>query len=137
MRYPIAVETGDETHAYGVIVPDLPGCFSAGDILDGAIAKSKKVIELWLETVIKDEHPIPEASPITKYQTHPDFADWIWAVVDVDVSKLSGKAKRVNITLPERVLATIDQAAVRLGDSRSGLLAKAALEYVERHSLRS
>jgi predicted RNA binding protein YcfA (HicA-like mRNA interferase family) len=29
MRYPIAIETGDSKHAYGVVVPDLPGCFSA------------------------------------------------------------------------------------------------------------
>jgi metal-responsive CopG/Arc/MetJ family transcriptional regulator len=42
------------------------------------------------------------------------------------------KAKRINITLLERVLAAIDQAAAHYGDSRSGLLAKAALEYVDR-----
>lgn len=133
MRYPIAIESGDETHAYGVVVPDLPGCFSAGDSLDEAIANAKEAIELWMETVIEDGHAIPEASPIAKHQADPEFAGWIWAVVEVDLSKLSGKAKRVNITLPERVLAAIDQAATRFGDTRSGLLAKAALEYVERH----
>ena len=45
MRYPIAVEKGDETHAYGVIVPDLPGCFSAGNTLDEAIVNAKEAIE--------------------------------------------------------------------------------------------
>jgi predicted RNase H-like HicB family nuclease len=40
MRYPIAIETGDAEHAYGVVVPDLPGCFSAGDTLDEALANS-------------------------------------------------------------------------------------------------
>jgi len=35
--------------------------------------------------------------------------------------------------LPERLLTIIDQAAAREGESRSGLLARAALEYVERH----
>jgi len=114
-------------------VPDLPGCFSAGDSLDEAIANAKEAIELWMETVIEDGLAIPEASPIAKHQANPEFAGWIWAVVEVDLSKLSGKAKRVNITLPERVLAAIDQAAARFGDTRSGLLAKAALEYVERH----
>ena len=134
MRYPIAVEKGDETHAYGVIVPDLPGCFSAGDTLDEAIVNAKEAIELWMEMVIEDGYPIPEASPIATHQANPEFAGWIWAVVEVDLSKLSGKAKRVNITLPERVLVNIDKAAARLGDSRSGLLAKAALEYVDRHT---
>lgn len=135
MRYPIAIETGDETHAFGVVVPDLPGCFSAGDTLDEAIMNAKEAIELWMEIVIEDGNPIPEASPVAKHQVNPEFTGWIWAVVEVDLSKLSGKAKRVNITLPERVLFNIDRAAARLGDSRSGLLAKAALEYVERHSV--
>jgi predicted RNase H-like HicB family nuclease len=133
MRYPIAIETGNETQAFGVVVPDLPGCFSAGDTLDEAIANAKEAIELWMETVIEDGQPIPQATPIAKHQADPDFVGWIWAVVEVDLSKLSGKAKRVNITLPERILVSIDQAAMRLGDTRSGLLAKAALEYVERH----
>lgn len=133
MRYPIAIESGDETHAYGVVVPDLPGCFSAGDTLDEAIGNAKEAIELWMESVIEDGEPIPGTAPIAKHQADPEFAGWIWAVVEVDLSKLSGKAKRVNITLPERVLTAIDQAATRFGDTRSGLLAKAALEYVERH----
>ncbi len=135
MRYPIAIEAGDKTHAFGVVVPDLPGCFSAGDTLDEAIVNTKEAVELWMEMVIEDGHPIPESSPIGKHQADPEYTGWIWAVVEVDLSKLSGKAKRVNITLPERVLVNIDRAAARLGDSRSGLLAKAALEYVDRHSI--
>lgn len=48
MRYPIAIEPGDETHAFGVIVPDLPGCYSAGDTLEEAHANAKESAELWL-----------------------------------------------------------------------------------------
>ena len=33
--FPIAIELGDDDHAFGVVVPDLPGCFSAGDSVDG------------------------------------------------------------------------------------------------------
>ena len=137
MRYPIAIEPGNATQAFGVVVPDLPGCFSAGDTLDEAITQAKEAIEVWMETVIEDGQPIPEASPIQAHQTNCDYQGWIWAVVEVDLSKLSGKTKRVNITLPERVLLNIDQTAARMGDSRSGLLTKAALDYVERHSIAS
>jgi predicted RNase H-like HicB family nuclease len=35
-----------------VVVPDLPGCFSAGDTLDEAMANAHEVIEMWCETVI-------------------------------------------------------------------------------------
>lgn len=31
MKCPIAIEPGSDTTAWGVVVPDLPGCFSAAD----------------------------------------------------------------------------------------------------------
>lgn len=34
MRYPVAIELGNDTTAWGVVVPDLPDCFSAGDTLE-------------------------------------------------------------------------------------------------------
>jgi predicted RNase H-like HicB family nuclease len=49
MRYPIAIEIGDEKSAYGVVVPDLPGCFSAGDTLDEAISNAEEAILAWME----------------------------------------------------------------------------------------
>lgn len=60
MRYPIAIEPGDETHAFGVIVPDLPGCYSAGDTLEEAHANAKKSAELWLEAVLEDGGFVPQ-----------------------------------------------------------------------------
>ena len=33
MHYPIVIESGSDTNAFGVVIPDLPGCFSAGDTL--------------------------------------------------------------------------------------------------------
>ncbi len=42
MRYPIAIETGDKATAFGVVFPDLPGCFSAGDTLDDAMTGAEE-----------------------------------------------------------------------------------------------
>ncbi|KAF0165409.1 MAG: hypothetical protein FD157_1396 [Rhodocyclaceae bacterium] len=127
MKYPIAIEAGDADHAFGVVVPDLPGCFSAGDTLDEAIDNAREAIELWLETVIDDGGAVPEARPIAEHQANPEFAGWIWAVVSVDLASLSDKAERVNITLPARVLRRIDAAAKAAGESRSGFIAHLAL----------
>lgn len=127
MKYPIAIEPGGTDHAFGVVVPDLPGCFSAGDTLDAAIDNAREAIELWLETVIDDGGAVPEARPIAEHQAKPDFAGWIWAVVSVDLATLSDKAERVNITLPARVLRRIDAAAKAAGESRSGFIAHLAL----------
>lgn len=48
----------------------------------------------------------------------------------MDVARLSGKTKRINITLPERLLAQMDGYAARHGATRSGLIAEAAMEYL-------
>lgn len=127
MRYPIAIEPGDETHAFGVVVPDLPGCYSAGDTLDEAVDNAKEAVELWLETVIDDGGSVPQPRSITEHQANPEFAGWVWAVVPVDLATLSDKVERVNITLPSRVLRRIDAAAKAAGESRSGFIARRSL----------
>jgi predicted RNase H-like HicB family nuclease len=52
LKYPIAIEPGDEQTAFGVVVPDLPGCFSAGDTLEEAIENSKEAIAAWIEITL-------------------------------------------------------------------------------------
>ncbi len=127
MRYPIAIEPGDKKHAFGVVVPDLPGCFSAGDTLDEAMDNAREAIELWLETVIDDGGAVPAPGSISEHQANPEYKGWVWAVVDIDLADLSDKAERINITLPARVLRRIDAAAKASGESRSGFIARQAL----------
>ena len=46
MKYPIAIEIGSPKKSWGVVVPDLPGCFSAADSgIDEAIENAKEAIE--------------------------------------------------------------------------------------------
>ena len=127
MRYPIAIEPGDAKHAFSVVVPDLPGCFSAGDTLDEAVDNAKEALELWLETVIDDGGSIPEPRSITEHQANPEFSGWVWALVTIDLAQLSDKAERINVTLPARVLRRLDAAAKAAGESRSGFIAHLAL----------
>ncbi|GHT89905.1 HicB family protein [Betaproteobacteria bacterium] len=127
MKYPIAIEPGDKTHAFGVVVPDLPGCFSAGDTLDEAMDNAKEAIELWLDAALDDNEAIPSPHPLDEHRDNPEFSGWIWAVVDVDMATFSDKVERVNITLPARILRRIDAAAMAAGESRSGYIARCAL----------
>lgn len=128
MRYPIAIESGDAKHAYGVVVPDLPGCFSAGDTLDEALTNAKEAILLHLEGLLDDNKPVPKASDIESLRRKRAFRNWTWAVIDVDLSQLGDKAARINITLPQRLLRAVDAHARRQGETRSGFLARAALD---------
>ncbi len=132
MRYPIAIELGDGKHAYGVVVPDLPGCFSAGDTLDEAIANAEEAILLYLEDATDAGQAPVAPSALEKLRRRKEWRGWTWGVVDVDIAKLSSKATRVNITLPDRLLDTIDRHARKRGESRSGFLARAAIEALSR-----
>ncbi len=131
MRYPVVIHK-DEGSSYGVTVPDLPGCFSGGDTLDDAFEMAEEAIAGHIETLLIEGLPIPERVPLESHQMNRDYRDGLWGFVDVDMSKLSEKAVRINITMPSRVLAVVDSAASREGESRSGLLSRIALEYVAR-----
>ena len=128
MRYAVAIEPGDERTAWGVVVPDLPGCFSAGDSLDEALDNAREAIEAWIDAVIEDGGEIPPPRPITEHYTNKDFAGWTWGFVEIDPLRLDNTVERINITLPRRVLARIDAIAKAHGDSRSGTIARLALE---------
>ncbi|MGK0189481.1 MAG: putative RNase H-like HicB family nuclease [Verrucomicrobiales bacterium] len=133
MRYPVVIHK-DKGSDYGVTVPDLPGCFSAGDTVDDALTNAIEAIECHIEGMIIDGEMPPSARTIEFHSKNRQFAGGIWALTDVDISKLSGKAKRVNITLPERLLVQIDSYASRSGETRSGFLVHAAMEYVSAHT---
>jgi predicted RNase H-like HicB family nuclease len=52
MRY-IALVDG-KAGAYGVVVPDLPGCTSAGSTTDEALRNAVEAVRLWVEDAIDD-----------------------------------------------------------------------------------
>ena len=128
MRFPVAIHK-DAGTGYGVTVPDLPGCFSAGDTLEDAIVSAQEAIACHIEGLLMDGEPIPEQAPLEIHRAR-EAGDPTWALVSVDVSRLSSAIRRVNISMPARVLAIVDEAAAREGESRSGLLAHAALRYI-------
>ncbi|MCB1202372.1 MAG: type II toxin-antitoxin system HicB family antitoxin [Leptospiraceae bacterium] len=132
MKFPIAIHK-DEHSDFGVTVPDLPGCFSAGNSLEDAMLQTEEAILCHLEGLLSDNEPIPQPKMIESHKENKEFEKCIWAIVSVDLEKISGKAKRVNITIPERILSQIDEYAMKTGDSRSGLLTQAALEYIHDH----
>ena len=125
MRYPVILHTDDGVR-FGVIVPDLPGCFSAGDTFDEALDSVEEAIDLHLEGLVEEGGDVPAPHPIAEHRANPDFLDGVWAAVKVDVSRFDGRAEKINITLPRRLLAKIDDYARTHGATRSGFLAEAA-----------
>ena len=125
MRFPVVLHT-DNGVRYGVTVPDLPGCFSAGETLDEALDSVREAIDLHLEGLIEAGAELPTPQPIAAHHANADYRDGTWALVEIDTGKYDGRAEKINITLPRRVLARVDDYAKSHGLTRSGFLAQAA-----------
>ncbi|WP_321886399.1 type II toxin-antitoxin system HicB family antitoxin [Paraburkholderia bannensis] len=128
MEFPIAIHK-DEGSVYGVIVPDIPGVHSWGDTIDDALRNAKEAITGHVMTLVELGEVLSfKSSPIEKLATKNEYAGAIWALVDVDLTKLDSKPERINISLPRFVLHKIDAYVSQRHETRSGFLARAALE---------
>jgi hypothetical protein len=72
---------------------------------------------------------VPDPSELDAVASEPDVVEAARVLVRTDVP---GRSVRVNITLPEDLLAAVDRYAARTGHTRSGLLAQAVRERMER-----
>ncbi|MXW53414.1 MAG: HicB family protein [Gammaproteobacteria bacterium] len=88
MKYSVVVHK-DVGSDYGVTVPDLPGCFSAGQSFEEALESVKEAIVCHLEGLLMDKVPFPERATMVSHQANRDYRGGTWAFVDVDVSSLS------------------------------------------------
>ncbi|EHI7917029.1 type II toxin-antitoxin system HicB family antitoxin [Salmonella enterica] len=130
MLYPVAIDKGDLS--FGVRVPDIPGCFSGGDSYQDALESVRDAIDAHLELLVEDGEAIPEATDVEKWLSDPDYKGVVWALVDVDITRLMGKAEKINVTLPSMLIRRIDQyvAAHPEYGSRSGFLSRVAADKV-------
>ena len=130
MQIPVAIFK-DERSAFGVNVPDIRGCYSWGDTIESALKNAKEAIYSHVETLLELGEPVEiTQTKIEVLSQSSDYAGAIWALVDLELEKLDSKPERINISLPRFVLAKIDRFAEAHRETRSGLLARAALELI-------
>lgn len=82
MEYWVVIHK-DPGSCYGVTVPDLPGCFSAGDTFEEALDMAREAIEFFIDGLLEDGESIPEVRPIEEHIHDPYYADGIWTEVAV------------------------------------------------------
>lgn len=87
MKFAIAIESGTEKTAFGVVVPDLPGCFSAGDTVEETSRNAYKAIDAFCAALAEDGGDLPKTRPMSEWQKDPQFKGWTWDVVDVPIEK--------------------------------------------------
>ncbi|WP_252177473.1 type II toxin-antitoxin system HicB family antitoxin [Endozoicomonas sp. 4G] len=129
MKYPIAIEWGDDEHATGIAIPDIPGAITAGDTYEEAYKGAVEVAHIMLEEMVGNGEEVPLPSPVKDLMVNPDYEGWGWGLIEVDLSPYLGKTEKINVTLPGVLVNKID-SYVKSHDvkSRSAFLADAAME---------
>ncbi len=125
--YPAIVE--QSTDGFGVFFPDLPGCTSAGRSLQEAARNAEQALQAHIDLAAEHGEAIPDPSELDCIVTEPDVVEAARILVRAE---LPGRSVRVNITLPEELLTAVDRYAARTGHTRSGLLAVAVRERMQR-----
>ncbi|WP_166358541.1 type II toxin-antitoxin system HicB family antitoxin [Pseudomonas akapageensis] len=128
MKFPVVLHK-DTDSDYGVTVPDVPGCFTAGTTVSEALENAQEALALHFEGLVADGEDLPQPKEVDVHIENPDYAGGVWAVVDFDVTPYLGKSVRFNASLPEHLLHRIDERVQKdhRYASRSGFLATAAL----------
>jgi len=117
MNLSIGLELADSDEAIGITVPALNienySCYSSADEEEEIIPMVKEAISLVLDDMsLNAPELISKISDlgIRKYKEDKEYSDFNnWMVLEFDLSPYLGKQKRVNISLSEGVLHTIDR----------------------------
>ncbi len=113
--------------AYGVRIPDLPGCYGGGASPEAAIADAMSAAREWLAHREAKGEAAPKARTMAQIlKTGKIDAASNEAAVIIPVVLDAGRTVRANLTFDAGLLEAIDAEAARRGLTRSAFLASAA-----------
>jgi predicted RNase H-like HicB family nuclease len=122
-QYIAVVHQDEPDGAFGVSFPHVPGCVAVGDSLDEALANAAEALTSHLQVCLDfgDPVPAPQGS-VTRADIDPEG---FVLLTHVEVER-PAVVKRINISMAEDLLASIDAAASARGLTRSAYLAEGA-----------
>ena len=140
MKYAVIFMLQDNTTIYDVSVPDLPGCLIQAKTVDNGLEKITEAVQAHLSILAEYGEKIPNATSIEKQRKHYavenpyTFSQAFWAVINIDITPYLGKSHKINVTLPELLIAQIDNKVGKSLDykTRSGFIASACLAQLQR-----
>ena len=116
----VGLAQGARDTGYIAQVPDLPGVSAEGADLAQLLANAREAVLKALQTLTDQGGEWPTPTPLEAVTPHTGATPFL---VDVAVDD---QPVRVNISIGERLLKRIDQAAESRGMSRSGFIAEAS-----------
>ncbi|MFY7421734.1 type II toxin-antitoxin system HicB family antitoxin [Enterobacter cloacae complex sp. IR5428] len=135
MFYPAYIHSDSDGSASGFF-PDVPGCFFAGDSLDDAFQDARDALTAHFEALFEMDEtlPLPGSVEVHLENQPDDFTGGQWLLVDINMKQFDGRAERINITMPRRLLVKIDSFVSEHPQfgNRSAFLAEAARRVLPR-----
>ena len=130
-RYVVVVD--GKSGAFGMWVPDMPGCTSMGETLADLLANAQEALQLWVEDAIDSGEKVPKPRTMEQVRKDPDVARDLAAGAALAIVPLvveTGRPVKANLSLDAGLLAAIDEAAAARGLTRSAFLASAARDKI-------
>ncbi|MCR9074210.1 MAG: type II toxin-antitoxin system HicB family antitoxin [Alphaproteobacteria bacterium] len=115
--YTAILDRGDD--GYGVIFPDVPGCFSYGDTIEEAAANAEQALALYFE----DNEQRPAATPADEVTVDIAEVNEVARIL-IKAPEADGPIKAYSVTMPANVVLQIDRRVGSRG--RSAFLTRAA-----------
>ncbi len=122
-RYVVLID--GEAGAYGVTVPDLPGCTAMGPTVDAALMNVVEAMRDWAEVAEQAGGAVPPPRAAEAVRADPDVAEALAAgamLASAAMIRQSGRPVKANLSLDSGLLATLDAEAKRAGLTRSGMV---------------
>ncbi len=122
-----------EPGSFGLWVPDMPGCTSAGATLDALMRRAPEALRLWAEDALADGEALPAPRSFEEIAKEPDVAEALKQGAVLAIVPLlleAGRSVKANLSLDAWLLAAIDDAAAARGITRSAFLSSAAREKI-------
>lgn len=115
--------------AWGVRVPDLPGCHGGGKSAEAAIGDALSAAREWLSLRSRQDAAAPKPRTVAEIIRDGELdSNGNEAAVILNVALDAGRTVRANLTFDAGLLEAIDAEAGRLGLTRSAFIASAARE---------
>lgn len=119
---------------WDAIFPDLPGCVSQGETALEAMKNAKDALALHVEGMIAEGLELPPQSelniPNKEWVADIRMQSPVYALLE---TVIPGRNVRVDITMDRALVERLDSAAAREGTTRSGYLAQAVREKLQRN----
>ena len=119
--------------AYGVVIPDLPGCTAMGRTVDEALRNAASAAVAWATVAKADGVKIAAPRPIEAVRRDPEMVEALAEGAAIAVVPLvldTGRPAKANLSLDAGLLAALDEAAAAKGLTRSAFVASAVCDKI-------